>query len=43
MSSELIIDRKIILKRMLAKYGAKMWTGFKWLRIVTDYGLHLGL
>jgi hypothetical protein len=27
------IDGRIILKLILEKYGVRVWTGFKWLRI----------
>jgi hypothetical protein len=27
------VDGKIILERILGKYGGKMWTGFIWLRV----------
>jgi hypothetical protein len=33
------IDGRIIIKRILWKYVEKMWTGYMWLRIVTDDGL----
>jgi hypothetical protein len=29
----LVVDRMIILKWILGKYGGKEWTGFIWLRI----------
>jgi hypothetical protein len=33
---DLDIDGSIILKRMLEKWGGKVWTGFIWLRIGTS-------
>jgi hypothetical protein len=35
---DLGIDGKIILERILGKYGGKDWTGFIWLRIGTSGG-----
>jgi hypothetical protein len=32
-------DEKLILKRILEKYGGKVWTGLIWLRIGPDGGL----
>jgi hypothetical protein len=33
------VDGKIILERILGRYGAKEWTAFIWLRIRTSGGL----
>jgi len=33
------VDGKIILERILGKYGGKVWTGCIWLRIGTSGGL----
>jgi hypothetical protein len=38
-SEDLGVDGKIILEWMLGKLGAKMWTGFVWLRLGTICGL----
>jgi hypothetical protein len=32
---DLCLEGRIILKRILEKYGMKMWTGFNWLRLIT--------
>jgi hypothetical protein len=32
------VNRKIILERILGKYGRKLWTGFIWLTIGTIGG-----
>jgi hypothetical protein len=33
-----ILDRMIILKRLLEKHGGKVWTGVIWFRIWTGGG-----
>jgi hypothetical protein len=38
-AQDLDIDGKIIFEWILGKYGAKMWTGFIWLRIGTSGGI----
>jgi hypothetical protein len=38
-SEDLGVDGKIILERMLGKWGGKAWIGFIWLRIRTSGGL----
>jgi hypothetical protein len=32
------VDRRIILEKILRKYGGKLWTGFMWLRLATSGG-----
>jgi hypothetical protein len=38
-SEDLGVDTKIILERIVRKYGEETWTGFIWLRIGTSGGL----
>jgi hypothetical protein len=38
-SGDLGVDRRIILKGILGKYGGKLWTGCIWFRIETSDGL----
>jgi hypothetical protein len=33
---DLCLEGRIILKKILEKYGMKMWTGFNWLRLRPD-------
>jgi hypothetical protein len=35
-SKDLGVDGTIILVKILGKYDGKVWTGFVWLRIVTN-------
>jgi hypothetical protein len=35
----LVVDRKIVLEKILGKYGGKVVTGCIWLRIGTSDGL----
>jgi hypothetical protein len=30
---DLDVDEKLIWKRILKKYGGRIWTGFSWLRV----------
>jgi hypothetical protein len=36
---DLGIDGRIIVERILWKFGGKVWTGFIWLRLGTSGGL----
>jgi hypothetical protein len=36
---DLDIDEKIILERILGKWGGRVWTGFIWLKIGTSDAL----
>jgi hypothetical protein len=37
-SEDLGVDGKVILQRVLRKYGRNVWTGFTWLKIGTSGG-----
>jgi hypothetical protein len=36
---DLDVDRRILLKQILKKWGVKLWAEFIWLRIVISGGL----
>jgi len=38
-SEEIVVDGRIVLKRIFKKYGGEAWTGLIWLRIGTGRGL----
>jgi len=38
-SEEIVVDGRMVLKRIFKKYGGEAWTGLIWLRIGTGRGL----